>query len=170
MPLQSTVYCSIAELQRFLSTNAVTDFADHDADGTAETDVVEDSINQATDEIDLYARQQYTPAVLGTSTIITRWCVVIAARFLQERRGNGVSNSIAVQWDRIIENLEKIARNRLQLPGLAKRNDLRPTWSNLMVDRRYRRSTIRVSRTNSSDAPTQLTQDSIRHEQAGEFN
>ena len=65
MPLQTIVYCSIAQLDRFMSSNATTDFADHDADGTADTDVIEDCINQATDETDLYARQQYTPAVLA---------------------------------------------------------------------------------------------------------
>lgn len=170
MPLQSTVYCTIAELQRFLSANAVADFGDHDQDGSADTDVVEDCINQATDEIDMYARQQHTPAQLATSTLITRWCVVMAARFLQERRGNVVSQSIVDQWDRIIENLEKVSKSRLQLPGLAKRADLRPSWSNLKVDRRFRHSTIRVTKTNSSSSPTALTQDTDRHRSGGSFN
>ena len=170
MPLQTIVYCSIAELQRFMSSNATTDFADHDADGSADADVIEDCINQATDEIDLYARQQYTPAVLATSTLITRWCVVMSARFLQERRMNGVSNSVALQWDRIIELLEKVADNRLQLPGLAKRDDMRPTWSNLKIDRRFRHSKIRVTQTNSSSAPTKLTQDGTLPVASGRFD
>ena len=159
MPLLSTTYCTIAQLQRFLSTNATTDFADHDADGMADTDVIEDCINQATEEIDLYARQQYTQTVLATSTLITRWCVVMSARFLAQRRGNIVPDSIEVEWLRIIEHLEAISLNVRQLPGLAKRDDLRPTWSNLKIDRRYRYSTVRVTKTNSSDAPTRLTQD-----------
>ena len=170
MPLQTIVYCSIAELDRFMSSAATDDFADHDADGTADTDVIEDCINQATDEIDLYARQQYTPAVLATSTLITRWCVVMAARFLQERRMNVVSESIVVQWDRIIANLEKVAENRLQLPGLAKRDDMRPTWSNLKIDRRFRHSKIRVTQTNSSNAPTKLTQDATLPHAHGRFD
>ena len=170
MPLQTIVYCSIAELDRFMSSNATTDFADHDADGTADTDVIEDCINQATDEIDLYARQQHTQAQLATSTLITRWCVVMAARFLQERRMNVVSESIIAQWDRIIENLQKVAENRLQLPGLAKRDDMRPTWSNLKIDRRFRHSKIRVTQTNSSSAPTKLTQDATLPHAHGRFD
>jgi len=170
MPLQSTVYCSIAELQRFLSTNAVTDFADHDADGTADTDVVEDCINQATDEIDLFARQRYTPTILATSTLITRWCVVIAARFLSQRRGNVVPDSIEVEWQRIVEHLEAIASGLRQLPGLALRDDMRPSWSNLTIDRRWRRSTVRVTRQNSSDAPTSLTQDTAVNESTNRFD
>lgn len=162
MPLLSTTYCTIVELERFLSTNATIDFADHDADGVADTDVIEDCINQATDEIDLYARQQYTQTVLATSTLITRWCVVISARFLAQRRGNIVPDSIEVEWQRIIEHLDAISLNTRQLPGLAKRADLRPTWSNLKIDRRYRYSTVRVTKTNSSDAPTRLTQDTVK--------
>ena len=142
-----------------MSPLAVIDFADHDASGAADTDVVEDCINQATEEIDLYARQQYTQTVLATSTLITRWCVVMSARFLAQRRGNTVPDSIEVEWQRIIEHLEAISLNTRQLPGLAKRDDLRPTWSNLKIDRRYRYSTVRVTKTNSSDAPTRLTQD-----------
>ncbi len=170
MPLQTIVYCSIAELQRFMSTNATTDFADHDADGSADTDVLEDCINQGTDEIDLYARQQHTQAQLATSTLINKWCIVMSARFLQERRMNVVSESIVVQWDRIIELLEKVADNRRQLPGLAKRDDMRPTWSNLKVDRRFRHSKIRVTRTNSSSAPTKLTQDATLPHAHGRFD
>ena len=170
MPLQTIVYCSIPELQRFMSSDATTDFADHDADGTADTDVIEDCINQATDEIDLYARQQHTQAQLATSSLINKWCIVMSARFLQERRMNGVSNSVAVQWDRITENLQMVAENRLQLPGLAKRDDMRPTWSNLKIDRRFRHSKIRVTQTNSSSAPTKLTQDATLPRASGRFD
>ena len=72
MGLLTTTYCTVAELQRYLSTNAVTDFADHDDDGSADTDVVEDCINQATEEIDLYCRELHTQAQLATSELIPR--------------------------------------------------------------------------------------------------
>ena len=153
-----------------MSTTATDDFADHDADGSADTDVIEDCINEATDTIDLYARQQHTQAQLATSTLITRWCVVMSARFLQERRMNVVSDSVAVQWDRILENLQKVADNLLQLPGLAKRDDMRPTWSNVKIDRRFKHSKIRVTQTNSSSAPTKLTQDATLPHAHGRFD
>jgi phage gp36-like protein len=163
MALLPTTYCTEAQIQRFLSTNAVIDFADHDEDGSADTDVVNDCINQATEEIDLYLRQRYTQAVLATSTLVERWAVVMAARFLCQRRGNVVPDSIEQEWNRIADPdgglLSQISRARRQLPGMPLREDLRPTWSNLHVDRRYQRSTIRVTKQNSSDPPTKLTQD-----------
>ncbi len=163
MPLLTTTYCTLAELDRYLSANAVIDFADHDGDAAADTDVVEDCVNQATEEIDLYLRQRYTPAALATSTLVNRWCVVLSARFLCHRRGNPVPDSIERDYERIADPgeglLVQVSEGRRQLPGIALREDLRPTWSNLQVDRRYRHSKIRVTKANSSDAPTKLTQD-----------
>lgn len=163
MTLLSTVYCTEAQIQLYLSSNAVTDFADHDYDGTADTGVVDDCINQATEEIDLYLRQRYTQAVLATSTLVERWAVVMASVYLCQRRGNVVPDSLHREYERIADTSEgllvQIAQGKRQLPGKALRADLRPSWSNLTVDRRYRRSTVRVTRTNSTDAPTELTQD-----------
>jgi len=164
MTLISPVYCTEAEVIRYLSANAVTDFADHDDDGTADTGVVDDCINQATEEIDLWARQRYTQTDLATSTLINRWCVVIASRFLATRRGNVIPDVIEREWQRIADPdnglLIKISKGLVQLPGIPLRESFRPTFSNLRIDRRRAFSTVRVTKANSSDAPTKMTQDS----------
>lgn len=161
--LLDTTYCTITELRRYLSAQGVTDFADHDASGAADSQVVADCINQATGEIDMYARQRYAVTGLNSHDLITRWCVVMSAYFLCQRRGNPVPASIETEFLRITDPIDgflvKVSNGRLQLPGLALGDDLRPTWSNLVVDRRHRRSTVRVTQTNSSDAPTKLSQD-----------
>lgn len=163
MPLISPAYCSESQVERYLSSQGVIDFADHDEDGTANVEVVNDCINQATEEMDLYLRQRYTQDILGTSKLVERWATVLAARFLCQRRGNPVPASLEGEYERIANPdgglLARIADGSRQLPGLALREDLRPTMSNVDIDRRYQRSTVRVSRQNSSDAPTKLTQD-----------
>jgi phage gp36-like protein len=165
MTLISPVYCTEAEMNRFMSAAAIIDFADHDDDGTADTDVVDDCINQATEEIDMYATTQYEQTALATSTLINRWCVIMAVRILCTRRGNPVPDSLETEWNRITDPvtglLRKISQNLLQIPGISKRADFRPTFSNVKVDRRWRHSTIRVTPTNSSDAPTTMTQDLV---------
>ena len=165
MTLISPVYCTESEIQRFLSTQGVTDFADNDDDDVADTGVVDDCINQATEEIDLYARQRYTQTDLSGSTLINRWAVTIAARFLCHRRGNVVPDSIEREWIRIADPdsglLARIAKGMMQLPNVPLRASLRPTWSNVTVDRRYDYSTIRVTRPNSSDASTAMSQDTV---------
>ena len=166
MALLSTVYCTEAEMIRFLSQNALDDFGDNDADGTADADVVNDCINQATEEIDMYLTERYTQSGLSGSTLVNRWCVVMASRFLCQRRGNVVPFSIEDEWERLTDpavgKLVLIAKDQLQLPGVALRADLSPSFSNLTVDRRNRRSTIRRTPTNSSSSATALSRDDVR--------
>jgi phage gp36-like protein len=163
MTLISPVYCTEADMNRYMSAQGIIDAADHDDDNTADTGVVDDTINQATEEIDLFARQRYTQTNLSSSTLINRWATVMACRLLFMRRGNPPPESLELEYHRIADPetglLVKLSKGLLQLPGVALRDDMRPTMSNLRVDRRYRDSTIRVTSNNSSDAPTALTQD-----------
>lgn len=158
MPLSSVVYCSVAEVQRYLSSTGATNFADHDNDGTADTDVIEDCINQATEELDLYLVQLYEPSELQTSVLVNRWCVVMASKFLGERRGNPPPESVVIEYQRIADPftglLAQIADRKCSLPKISKRAELVPTFSNLVVDRRHPINTIRKTRTNSSAAPS----------------
>ena len=105
----------------------------------------------------------YHQADLATSELVTRWCVVISARFLCQRRGNVVPQVIEEEFIRLTDPdrgmLRRIAHGERELPGLDLRDDMRPTWSNLTIDRRYRWSKVRVTQENSSDAPTVLDQD-----------
>jgi len=163
MTLIANTYCTEAEIVRFIGQVGVDEAADNDGDNTADTDVVDDCINQASQEIELYSRQKYTPAQLATSTLVNRWCVVIATRFLFMRRGNDIPATVEIEWERIANPgsglLMQLQTGRIQLPGVAKRADLRPTMSNLRIDRRRRTSTVRVTRPNSSDAPSDMSQD-----------
>ena len=162
MPLLSTVYCTVAELERFISSDAANDWGDHDNDGTADTDVVEDAINQATEEIDFFLRGQHAQSDLASSTLITRWCCVMAAKFLAERRGNPPPESIQLEFDRIADPisglLAQVADRKRSLPGVNRRVDA-PGWSNLRIDRRRRVSTVRVTHANSNDQSTTRSQD-----------
>jgi phage gp36-like protein len=159
MALISPAYCDLDDMQRLFSSYGVTAFADHDGDGQDDSEVTNDCINQATEEINLYCQQWYEPDDLATSTLVNRWCTVLATFFLCERRGNPVPDSLANEFNRIAAKLEQILAGTLKLPGLAMRDDMRPSMSNLTVDRRYRQSRIRVTEQNSTDAPTRLTQD-----------
>jgi phage gp36-like protein len=161
MALISPAYCEEADVRRLFSAHGVTAFADHDQDGESDAEVVNDCINQACEEINLYAQQRYTPAQLATSTLIARWTTTLACYFLCLRRGNPVPASIEGEFTRILSKLEQIALGSLALPGIALRDDMRPSMSNLTVDRRYPQSRIRVTPNNSTDAPTRLTQDTV---------
>lgn len=156
MPLISTVYCTQAEMVRRFGSAGITAFSDHDGDDVIDTDVVEDAINQAAQEIELYATQRYSRAGLTASTLINRWAVTMACYFLCQNRGNPPPDSLAEEFTRIMEALAKVATGELQLPGVALRSDMRPTFDNLTVERRYQQAKVRVQKEVSSDAPTVL--------------
>lgn len=166
MALLADVYCTEAEVIRFFSANGVTDHADHDDDGTADVGVVDDCINQAKVELDLFLLERYDETTLVASNLVNRWSVVVATRFLCQRRGNVVPDSIEREWTRLTDPrdglLVRISEGQINLPGSALRADLRPSFSNLTIDQRHRRNTVRVTPTNSTDAPTALEQHTIQ--------
>lgn len=159
MTLIANPLCTETDMERLLSAYGVTAFADHDRDGVADDGVADDCINQATEEIRGFAWMWYSDAQLATSTLVNRWATVLSCHFLCTRRGNGPPESLQAEFQRIFDLLQRVADGTYRIPGLALRGDFRPSMSNVAVDRRYPHSTIRVTRHNSTDAPTTLTQD-----------
>lgn len=160
MALITNALCSLADLQRLFSSTGVTSFADHDQNGSDDSGVTDDCINQATEEISLYTQKFYALADLVSSTLINRWATTLGVVFLCQRRGNPVPESLQSEFERIMQKLEQIAAGTLQVPGIAMRANLLPSFDNLTVDQRYPRSTIRVTQANSSEnMPSTLSQD-----------
>lgn len=157
----SATYCTQTQMERYFSAAGITAFADHDGDGTANDDVVQDCIDQAADEINAYAMQRYEASVLATSTLITRWAVVLACYFLCTRRGSMPAESLQLEYDRIMGKLQEIPSGVFKLPGLMTRSDFRPGFSNMTVDRRYPFSKARVVRTSSDQINTPLPQKTV---------
>lgn len=163
MTLISNSLCTFDELVRKFGGDALVNWADHDADGIPEAGVIDDGINQATEEIRLYAGRRYSDSGLATSTLIERWCVSLAGYFISQSRANAAPAGLKADFERIMAHLVAIAKGLEQIPGIALRADMRPTMSNLQVDRAYRYSKIRKSVQNSSGSnTTTLTEHLIR--------
>lgn len=155
-----TQYCTETQLNEFFSAQGITDYADHDDDNVADTNVVNNAIDEASEHINLYARERYAVADLQSSTMVTRWCVKLACYFLCMHRGNPPPDILAVEFERITTVLDQVRMSKMEIPGVQLKDSLVPTFSNLTVDRRYRRSTVRVTRQNSSKESSKRTQDS----------
>jgi phage gp36-like protein len=148
MTLLAVVYCDVEDVERFLSVQGVTAFSDHNETGAPDDDVTHDCINEATLEIDYYCRQRYGQAVLATNDWVAEQSKVLATYFLCGRRGNTIPESLQRRVDKLYEQLQAILDGG-SIPGAESHS--RPAFSNLTVDRRYHRSKVRVTRTNSSD-------------------
>lgn len=151
MTLIPVVYCTESDIERLFSLDGITSFADHDQDGDSDAGVVDDCINEAAQEIELYCRQRYTQASLQASTLINRWATALATLFLCERRGNPPPESLHAKVTRIYERLQAILEGTMSLPGLALNGGQRPAFSNLTIDRRHTRNKVRRTASNSSN-------------------
>lgn len=146
-----TTYCTRQNIENLFSQRGVEDFSDHEETYDA---VVTDCIDEASGTVELYLRGRYSEAGLTSSNLVTRWTTLLATVFLCERRGNPVPESLLREQERVLGLLEKIQLGSLALPGIAFGNDLRPAFSNVTIDRRYRRKQQRVvTETSSSQAP-----------------
>jgi hypothetical protein len=159
MALMSQCLTSHAEMERCFSSHGVTAFADHDRTGFRDDDVVDDCADEGSYEVLNYAGQRYSHTGLFGHVTARQWATLIACRLLTIRRGNPAPESFEIEFARIMELLALIPSGKYKLFGLGERADLRPSMSNVVVDRRHRHSTIRVTRPNSTDAPTALSQD-----------
>ena len=148
-----------------MSQTGVDSFFDNDDDGTADVDVAEDAINWATTELMFYLHERYDIADLSDTSLgaelVNRWCVLGAFKY-GNPRGNPPPEAVEVEWEKVVVKLEQIRSDEASLPGIAIRAQQIPTLSNRTIDRRYRRSKIRVTRANSSDAPSKLPRDFSR--------
>lgn len=158
----ATAYCTLADMQRLFSTQGVTAFADHDGDGEADSlngsTVTGDCIDQATEEINFYLLRWYSAAQLATSTLVNRWCTVLAVYFLCQRRGNPDPEIFQAEFERIMAKLELVKPGGFTIPGLPFKSDLRPSFSNMEVDRRFPANRVRVQTANSDNISTTLAQ------------
>lgn len=172
MTLVATPFCTEVEMKRLFSTAGVDSFADNDNNGSADTGVTDDCINQATSEIADYGTQWYTTTGLASSTTINRWAVVMACFFLCLRRGNDPPDSLKYEFERITNPndgfLIRLQKGQYKLNGVPMRGDLRPSMSNLQIDRGFAHAKPRVVPTVSSDSPTTLRRNTTREVTSGE--
>ncbi len=161
MTLVTNPYTTQERVERLFSTQGVTAFADHDADGNADAGVMDDCINRATAEIRAKLVRFYQDSDLAGHELINEWATVLATYFLCQRRGNPSPDSYAADVAWIREQIAELVALQWVLSDIPFRGGSPCTVSNLTVDRRYRQSRIRVTDQNSSDAPTLMSQDSV---------
>ena len=134
-----------AAMQRLFSAAGVEAFSDHEDTGEIDDDVVQDAIYDASEEILAAVFNRYDPDQVVRSRQVLQWANFLACYYLCLRRGNDYPASWTTEIERIRAELELI-RHGKGLRGIPLRADLRPTWSNLQIDRRWPRSKVRVVR------------------------
>lgn len=158
-------YCTAADLDRYLSSVGVINFADHEDAGISTDDVVTDCIERSTEEINAVLIQRYDLAILANHKLLKHWSTVMACRYLCLRRGNMPPESLEMEYREIMDResgkLRDAATGRINLLSTFRPQDNVPSFSNLTIDRRYVEEKVRVKTRNSSPLTSDLEQDRV---------
>lgn len=158
-----------------MSAAGIVSFADHDADGVSDADVVGDCQTYADGYIVGILSTRYTAANVATASIIVEVSAVLTLRELCLRRGNPPPASLEARYQEIVSEggmLDRIASGKLPLVDgngdrVPQRNGFAPSHANLMVDRRYAERRIRVVDGSSNMTSTDLRRDVDRFQEPG---
>lgn len=159
------LYCSRVDLEEIFSDLAIDvridDSADDTAPATSANGNEEAAIREATDEVNFYLQHRYLVADLSESLIVKRWTAWIACHLLSRRRGN--PGQFEDEYNRIMIRLDQIRQGKEFIPRVKPRADFRPMVANMVIDRRFLNSKIRVdTESSSANAPDELS-DYLNH-------
>ena len=137
------VYTSRTEMARLYSEVAVQLREDDDDDGVAESGVIQDCIDEATDMINIYCLDWHEAADMADNLTVRRWATLIACWLLSQRRGN--PEQFAGRYEQIVALLEKCLTGHYHIPRLATKKDFTPGVSQYVVDDRFKIRKLRVT-------------------------
>jgi hypothetical protein len=120
-------YCTVADVERVLSAAGL---AAREADDPAVSD---DLLDEAASLVEEHVLPHYAAGDLSGNDWVTYCAADIAAFLWCERRGNPPPASIQAKYERRIKSLERVAANKTQIPGLARRRNSVPRLSNVRI-------------------------------------
>lgn len=142
MPIR---YTNRATMEKLFSQQGI-EFRIGEADDC--NDVLNFYIDDATSTIDSYASQIYLESDLATSQWVKIRATWLACYRLSQSGGN--PSLFYTRFGEIMEELKQVRDGTLPIPGLATREDLVPSMSNIEHDPRYRDTTRRVDTATST--------------------
>ena len=135
-------YSTQSEMESIMGTEALMNFSDDLGDRTAETDVVDNSVIDATDEVNFYLEKHYDPVDMVNNRWVRRTATYLACFFITARKAD--PGYYAEKAKELVEKLQAIASRLRQVPRLTFKEDLTPSMSNLRVSDRFITAKIRV--------------------------
>jgi phage gp36-like protein len=107
-------YIAQTDLDEYIEDRVLIQLTDDDKTGEVNTDIVDECIAGAEDEVDGLMAGRYTVPFATAPGIITEACVVLACRRLYVRRGR-LSETFKDVVDDTVRQLEKIAEGKIIL-------------------------------------------------------
>lgn len=142
------LYTSQKEIERIWSPKAAAVRLDDSRTGNTDVNLWNDIIFEATDTVNLYLQPFYNDIDLQNNLWVRRCASYIGCYLLSLHRGN--PPQFKVQYERMVELLEKVQDGRMQIPRLPTNYDYTPGMSNYAIDDYYNINKVRVEPTIST--------------------
>lgn len=143
----TTLYCTLQQIERRASAEAVELRTDDDA-GAINACIVE-----ATIEVNGYCERGYSIVALAASNWASQRCLDIAMWFLCSRRLEPVPTTVQQRYDRALKELDEVSKGTRQISDAPQRKAGIPRLSNQTV-KRYPHPHIVTTRHNSTGKPS----------------
>jgi phage gp36-like protein len=129
-------YCSQTDIEYVITAEVVTELADDDGDGVADTAVVDWAIGRADNLIDSKLKARYNVPFSTVPALIKDLSAELAAYYLGERRQR-ISESMQNRYDGAIKLLNRIAEGRLLLLGVTPTTEGPEVSKTVDADRKF---------------------------------
>lgn len=156
------LFCDKDDMERLLSLRGLIGRSDHDDCGEEDDAVIDDARQRASHEVAGMLYPKYAIDALAESELVREWTTVVACFYLCKKRGNEVPESLYEDYQSIIGDggwLDKSRSGKFTLPCVRQQDTNIPVFSNMTVDRRFRREKVRVVPTTSSPVRSTIEQD-----------
>lgn len=153
LPGGIALYCDQGDVERLMSTYGVMTMLDDDDSGAidgSEDAAMADCLTEATETINYYCWERYTPAIMATSNWVNRAATKFAAYCLRQRRNNEVPEALLEAVEKLEDMLQQILEGKAKIPNLPMRFKKSVVWSNTRFVPEYSFRCIRVIRSTSS--------------------
>lgn len=139
--MNSTLYCDRFDVEDVLSDTGVELRID---DGPPRT--LGNCLDEAASVIEQKCLLRYDVPALSGSRVVKHWAKWIATFLLCKRRGNGPSEALGEEYDRVMKELDAVAagkarigdavERRPSLPGMSNVRVIKEPWPHVVVERR----------------------------------
>jgi phage gp36-like protein len=150
--MATSFYCDWADVKTVLGTEGI-ELRTDDLTPTERDEI----LDEASRELDFYLLTIYAEARLASSPTVKRWCAVVAAQCLSNRRGNPAPTGVQGKFERVIEKLELVAKGTRQIPDIGRRKTEAPVLSSPRIVFGPHPHTV-IERTRSTGKPENYRQ------------
>ena len=105
-------YCDLTGLSARFGEDEITALTDRADTGAVDTDVAQQALDDATEEINSYLAARYPLPLSETPSLLVRLCADIARYLLMDNR---VTEEVEKRYDRAVQTLRHIAAGKAEL-------------------------------------------------------